>query len=316
MGEEWRRGWHPEIIKPKKSNQEVLVVGGGPAGLECARALGQRGYSVALVEARRELGGRVALEAKLPGLNEWRRVIDWRLTQIKKMSLVTVYPGSPMQADEVLEAGYAHVILATGSHWRRDGLGRSLWQPIPGHTLPHVFTPDDLMAGQPPGGRVVIFDDDHYYMGGVLAELLAVRGCEVALVTPAPVISYWTHFTLEQERIQQRLAKLGVCLYSQHTLKTIQPEAVTVSCLTTGAEADWPVEAVGLVTDRQPNDGLYYALKPALAQGKLQSLRVIGDAEAPHLIAQAVFAGYLAACEFEEPRTDDPPFKLERAAVS
>jgi dimethylamine/trimethylamine dehydrogenase len=73
---------------------------------------------------------------------------------------------------------------------------------------------------------------------------------------------------------------------------------------------------VGLVTDRQPNDGLYYALKPALAQGKLQSLRVIGDAEAPHLIAQAVFAGYLAACEFEEPRTDDPPFKLERAAVS
>src|SRR5512143_2980018 len=70
MGEEWRRGWHPEIIAPKKTEAEVMVVGAGPAGLECARALGQRGYGVTLLEACRELGGRVLLEAALPGLNE------------------------------------------------------------------------------------------------------------------------------------------------------------------------------------------------------------------------------------------------------
>jgi dimethylamine/trimethylamine dehydrogenase len=315
MGEEWRRDWHPELIAPKKSDQSVLVVGGGPAGLECARALGQRGYEVALLEARRELGGRVALESKLPGLREWRRVMDWRLTQIQKLPNVSAYPGSPMTAPEILEAGYAHVILATGARWRRDGVGRTLWRAIPGHDLPHIFTPDDLMAERLPSGRVIVYDDDHYYMGGVLAELLARQGCEVVLVTPAPLISYWTQFTLEQERIQGRLMSLGVGLYPQHVLDAIQPGAVTLAHTVSGAVSELPAEAVVLVTDRLPNDELYQALKPALAQGKLQSLRIIGDADAPNIIAQAVFAGHLAAREFGEAPSDDTPFRIERVVV-
>jgi dimethylamine/trimethylamine dehydrogenase len=133
MGEEWRRGWHPEIIAPKKSDREVMVIGAGPAGLECARALGQRGYDVTLLEARKELGGRVIRESALPGLNEWRRVVDWRLTQIGKMKNVSVYPSSPMTADEILESGAQNVILATGATWRRDGVGRTLWKPIEGY---------------------------------------------------------------------------------------------------------------------------------------------------------------------------------------
>ncbi|MBE7551763.1 MAG: FAD-dependent oxidoreductase [Anaerolineales bacterium] len=315
MGEEWRRDWHPELIAPKKSNQAVLVVGAGPAGLECARALGQRGYEVALLEARRELGGRVSLESKLPGLREWRRVLDWRLTQIQKLQHVSVYPGSPMTAAEILEAGYRHVILATGARWRGDGVGRTLWRPIPGHHLPAIFTPDDLMAERLPAGRVIVYDDDHYYMGGVLAELLARQGCEVALVTPAPMISYWAQFTLEQERIQRRLMNLGVSLYPQHVLDAIRPGAVTLAHTVSGAVSELPAKAVVLVTDRLPNDELYQALKPALAEGKLQSLRVIGDAEAPNIIAQAVFAGHLVAREFDEAPSDDTPFRVERVGV-
>jgi len=109
--------------------------------LECARALGQRGYSVVLVEEEKELGGRVALEANLPGLSEWRRVIDWRLSQIQKMDNVSIYPGSKMDAEDILEAEFAHVMVATGARWRRDGVGRTHWQPIPGHDLPSIFTP-------------------------------------------------------------------------------------------------------------------------------------------------------------------------------
>ena len=115
-----------------------------------------------------------------------------------------------MSHDDVLDSGLQHIILATGSHWRRDGIGRDLWQPIPGHELPHVYSPDDLMARRLPSGHVLIFDNDHFYMGGVLAEMLATAGCEVTLVTPAPMISYWTQYTLEQERIQRRLMNLGV----------------------------------------------------------------------------------------------------------
>lgn len=311
MGEEFRRGWHPEIIAPKQSEDEILIVGAGPAGLEAARALGQRGYRVILTDANREAGGRVALESALPNLNEWRRVIDWRLTQINKTEHIFFYPSSPMTAKDVLEAGAPHVILATGATWRRDGLGRNISRPLQGGGK--IFTPDDLMNGILPSGKVLIYDDDHYYMGGVLAELLAANGCEVTLMTPAPAISYWTEYTLEQDRIYKRLLDLNVTLLTHHVLASHTGTSVAASHTMTSAESTLPCDAIVLVTDRIPNDVLYHELKPALADGKLKSLRLIGDAEAPNIIAQAVFSGHLAAREFDEVIDPDiTPFKVER----
>jgi len=324
MGEEWRRGWHPEKIAPKKSDDEIMIVGAGPAGLEAARALGQRGYHVILTDAKREAGGRVALESALPGLIEWRRVMDWRLTQINKIPNIFFYPSSPMTAGDILEAGAPHVILATGSTWRRDGVGRYLARPIPGNG--NIFSPDDLMdsnsnflercrqADRPQ--KVVIYDDDHYYMGGVLAELLVQNNCEVTLVTPAPSISYWTQFTLEQNRIHKRLNALSVSLLPGHFVASLNPTTVTVTNVLTSAETVFPCDAVVLVTDRLPNDALYHELKPALEEGKLKSLRLIGDAEAPNIIARAIFNGHLAAREFDEQiDPDETPFKVERVIL-
>ena len=321
MGEEWRRGWHPEIIPHsrgtgRKSASEIMLVGAGPAGLECARALGQRGYEVTLLESRREPGGRVIREAALPGLNEWRRVVDWRLTQIGKLPNVSIYPSSPMSAADILETGIEHVILATGASYRRDGLGRSQRQPIPGHDLPFVFTPDDLMDGKLPAGQVVIYDDDHYYMGGVLAELLAQNGCTVSLITPAPMVSYWTQFTLEQERIEARVMGLGVKLFTRHNLASIKPGSVSLSSIFNAAQSELECTAVLLVNERVSNDTLYHELAPALKAGKLQNLQRIGDAEAPNIIAQAVFSGHLAARNFDETVVlDETPFKVERMKI-
>ena len=317
MGEEWRRDWHPEIITPKKSDKEVMIVGAGPAGLEAARALGQRGYEVSLLERRQELGGRVIRESALPGLNEWRRVVDWRLTQIRKMKNVAIYPSSPMSAQEILETGVQNIILATGATWRRDGMGRTLHKPILGHDLQNVLSPDDLMDGKLVNNKLVsgnwiIYDDDHYYMGGVLAELLAEQGCQVSLVTPAPLVSYWSQFTLEQERIQQKLMRLGVRLYPQHVLSEIEDDCVSLVNTISGGGMELERDGVVLVSDRISNDSLYYALKSELEEGKINSLRVIGDAEAPNIIAQAVFSGHLAAREFDEEKVDGTPFKVER----
>ncbi|MBC7877455.1 MAG: FAD-dependent oxidoreductase [Anaerolineales bacterium] len=330
MGEEWRRGWHPENIQSKKSEDEILIVGAGPAGLEAARALGQRGYHVILTDARREAGGRVLLESALPNLNEWRRVIDWRITQINKIKNIFFYSSSPMTAKDILEAGAPHVILATGATWRRDGMGRHLSRPVPGNGK--IFTPDDLMdlnmgsdsslalrvlskmqEQAPALQKILIYDDDHYYMGGVLAELLAENGCDVTLITPAPLISYWTQFTLEQERIIKRLHDLNVTLLENHVIASHTPTSATVTNIITSAESTLACDAIVMVTDRIPNDALYHELKPALAEGKLKSLRIIGDAEAPNIIAQAVFAGHLAAREFDEQvNPDETPFKIER----
>jgi dimethylamine/trimethylamine dehydrogenase len=317
MGEEWRRDWHPEIIAPKKSKKDVMIIGAGPAGLEAARALGQRGYEVTLLERRKELGGRVIRESALPGLSEWRRVADWRLTQIRKMRNVAVYPSSPMTAQEILETGAQNIILATGAAWRRDGMGRTLRKPIRGFDLENVFNPDVLMDGKAVIGNSVnsnwvIYDDDHYYMGGVLAELLAEQGDQVTLVTPAPLISYWSQFTLEQERIQQKLMKLGVKLYPQHIFSEIEDDCVSLINTISGEGMELARDGVLLVSDRVSNDAMYYELKPALDEGKIRSLRLIGDAEAPNIIAQAVFSGHLAAREFEEGKVEGTPFKLER----
>ena len=312
MGEEWRRGWHPEHIAPRQSEREVLVIGAGPAGSEAARALGQRGYQVTLLDARRELGGRVLREAALPGLSEWRRVADWRQAAIQRLPNVSFFPGSPINAQEVLETGIRDVLVATGAQWKRDGTGRTLWQPIPGWDLPAVFSPDDLLDGRLPTGRVLIYDDDNYYIGGVLAELCAAAGCQVTLVTAAPLVSPWTQYTLEQERIQRRLMGLGVRLITRHVPVEIRPGSVLLNCALTGASLEVERDAVLLIGDRQPNDGLYQALLPALQSGQLHSLHVLGDAEAPATIAQAVYAGHLAAREFDEAPAEGTPFRIER----
>ncbi len=195
MGEEWRRGWHPETLRAKHASQKVLVLGAGPAGLEAAQALGKRGYEVVLAEASRELGGRVRRESLLPGLAAWVRVVDWRLAQLDKLANVEVYRESAMTAQEILGYDFDHVAVATGATWRGDGVGR--WHTSPIELDIEVLTPDDLMEGKRPSGqRVVLFDDDHYYLGGVLAELLVGEGYDVQFVTPSPLVSSWTVNTL------------------------------------------------------------------------------------------------------------------------
>ena len=311
MGEEWRRGWHPERIAPAAKSVDVMVVGAGPAGLEAARALGQRGHRVQLLDARPEVGGRVTREALLPGLGPWRRVVEWRRGAIAELPAVEVFPASPMIAEDVLDSGARHVVVATGATWRRDGRGRTTSLPIAGHGQPDVFTPDDVLddleSGQwrIPAGRVVVYDDDHYVMGGLLAELLAGHGHEVDLITPAPLVSHWTQFTLEQERIEHRLRSLGVQIHTRTTLRSIAPDHVVAEAVIDGRTSTLPRGSVVLVADRLPRTDLYEELVPALADGRLDSLQLIGDADAPGLIAQAVFGGHRAARQFGEPVDPD-----------
>lgn len=313
MGEEWRRGWHPERIRPTPSAAKVLVVGAGPAGLEAAQMLGKRGYEVVLAEASDDLGGRVAREARLPGLAAWIRVLDYRRGQLARLANVEVALGSRLSADEVLSYGFDHVAVATGAIWRRDGVGRWHSRPIPLDGV-EVLTPDDLMTGaRPRGTRVALFDDDHYYLGGVLAELLVGEGCEVTLVTPEARVSEWTVNTLEQHRIQRRLLELGVDVVTSRTVVSAGDGVVRTACAYTDRESELDCDSLVLVTARLPEDGLASDLEGALGGREGPSVRLVGDAWSPGTIAAAVWEGRRYAEELGDPRTDgdEPPFLRE-----
>ena len=321
MGEEWRRGWHPERIEPRESDDGILVVGGGPAGLECALALGKRGYRVILAEESEELGGRVSKESKLPGLAEWGRVGDHRVVMLEKLKNVTLYLGSSLSPEDILEFsaddkfGFSHVFLATGATWRRDGIARENREPIPGLEHVSVLTADNLMHGDSAHGKVVIFDDEHYYMGGVLAEKLRLDGHDVQLVTPAPDISTWTHNTMEQGHIQKRLLELGVELTPHHNLASVHPGAVELACVFTDRRVRHACDTLVLVTERLPNDDLYRAMRTdpeGIAKLGLKTIQCIGDCLAPGIIAAAVHSGHLAAREFEGDAPGEVPFLRER----
>ncbi len=315
MGEEWRRGWHPEKIAKQKSDETVLVVGGGPAGLEAARALGQRGHKVTLAEARSETGGRVAIESRLPGLSQWRRVADYRQYQISQMANVDVFYGSRLTAEEVLEFGADHVVLATGSKWARHGIGRHNHDPIKAADGAVVLTPDEIAAGNIPEGPVVVFDDDHYYMGGVMAEKLQLEGLDVTYVTPAPDVSTWTHNTLEQAKIQTRLIELGVKIVPLHNLAFIAADHVELACIFTDRKHTLRCKSVVMVTMRVAEDALYYALT-ANTKGGPKSVTRIGDCLAPGTIAAAVYSGHRYARELGEPVPEGVPFRRELIALA
>ncbi|UWR21999.1 FAD-dependent oxidoreductase [Sulfitobacter sp. S190] len=313
--EEWRKGWHPERMNPKGGSANLLVVGAGPAGLEAARAAAERGYDVALAEAGTVLGGRVARERHLPGLSAWGRVADYREYQLSQKANVESYLDSALDAESILEFGFENVCIATGAAWRRDGVARQHVVPFPADAAMPLFTPDDLMAGASPAGDVVIYDDDHYYMGGVLAELLVKKGCGVTLVTPAAYVSEWTLNTLEQHEIHRRLANMGVTIELNRGVTAIEKGHVQTNCMFTGVVRPLACDGVVMVSSRVENNSVYMALKAREAEwadAGIKSVKVIGDANAPGPIAWATYAGHRYARELDGTEIGDAlPFRRE-----
>ena len=306
MGEEWRRGWDPEKIKPNVTDQKVLVVGSGPSGLECTVQLARRGYQVTLAEAKNNLGGRVLFESSLKGLANWKRVVDNRTHEILQKNNVEVYKESRLTAELIGELGINNIFLATGSSWRKDGIGRSRRNPIQGLESISVYSPEEAVQSlQDIKGPLVVYDDEQGYLAGVIADHLSSEKVEVIFVTPASVVSPWTESTLEQKRVQASLINSGVKIICNQSIKKIENKTAVLECVFSGSTTKLPCESIVMVTERISDTTLYDSLIQSNLDGKTSyNIKTIGDAEAPGLIADAVYLGHLAAQNFEASDAD------------
>jgi dimethylamine/trimethylamine dehydrogenase len=301
IGEEWRRGWHPERFEAAGSEANVLIVGGGPAGLECALTLARRGYQVSLAEAEEEFGGRLRFEAALPGLATWGRVLQWRLDQLQRLTNVTLYAGNRLSVEDILGLEHERIVVATGARWTRK-LYSTLELPAGDLEAPNVFTPDDVALGTPIKGPIVVFDFDNYYMGGALAEKLARGGNEVSYVTPAGHASAWTIMTNEQPQVHRALAQAGVTLHTLSLIKGLKEGAAVTANLFTGEERVLRCESLIIVGARLARNELYDALLARAddwAAAGIVSVERIGDALAPGALVHAIHSAHRYARELD-----------------
>jgi dimethylamine/trimethylamine dehydrogenase len=306
--------------------------------MECARVLGERGYTVHLREAEAELGGHWKWVSKLPRLNEWSRVITYRQLQIAKMKNVEVHLGvGKMSAQDVLDYGADRVVIATGSHWRTDGIGAETHMTIPGAdaSLPHVLTPEQIVAGKPiPGKRVLVLDGEGHFLGITFAEMMADLGKEVTYVTNMSEVADYGVFTLEVQNNKRMLNEKGIKTFRNHWIDSMEPGKVTLGYMyrygsellgpttgelprrlnecTTVIEAD----AVILLTSRIADSQLFRELKarkPEWKENGIDDVYQIGDCKAPMQALQAMFEGHRLAREFDSPHPQYPlPFIRER----
>lgn len=336
--EEHRRGWHPERFAPAPASmaeEVVLVVGAGPAGLECTRVLGRRGFQVHLVEAEVELGGHLRHVATLPGLAEWGRVIAYREQAIAAMPNVTLMRGTGrVEAADLLQYGAARIVLATGARWTGDGFsaaGREAISGIDAAASPRFVTPEAVWAGARLGRRVVILDGDGYFMAVSLAEQLAIAGHEVTVVTFFDRLAPMTDLTLEGPNLRRMAEERGIAVRTAQWVERAEEDSTGVRLWTYSIHRDgWrrtgPVlgelprragtavdpldcDTVLLCTARRAEDTLWRELKARRAEWPDHGLHGVyrsGDCLAPRMLADAVFDGHRIGREIDSPDPQTP----------
>ena len=291
-GEEWRRGWHPERFVRIERPTSLLVIGGGPAGLEAAHVAAKQGFEVTVAEQSEDWGGRVLQESQLPGMATWRRVRDYRVWALSQMGNVSMFTNSELDAEAAISFGADHIAVATGARWTHR-----LYSPleIPAEPLnhPHVYTPEDVFSEQVAGDRVLIFDYDNYYLGGVLAEHLATQGKIVTYATPAGHASAWTFMTNELPYVYQALGRHRVDIHTTTNLLGFDGARAAMQNLFNATPLELEVDSIVIVGHREPRDALYEALMASERDSDEQrSIELVGDALAPGAIVHAVHSGH------------------------
>ena len=267
-------------LRPANVKKNVVVIGGGPAGLKAAEVAARRGHRVTLYEKSGQLGGQINLAVRLPNRDHMEEIIFHLVHQVEKLG-VEIRTGVGVTPAMVTSGSPDCVVVATG--------GLPFIPRIPGVDQGNVVTYFDVARDQgAKGDSVLIYDRQGYWPGASIVELLANQGKKVHIVTPSPMIGADIHPTTRL-LWHQRIADKGIIQTTDASVNAISGGTVTLISPHWGGESHQQtvdgIDTVVLACGSIPNDSLYRDLK-----GKVRDLRLVGECEVPLRLERSIYS--------------------------
>ncbi len=292
VGREWE--WGGDRFMSAEIKKNILVVGGGPAGLEAARVAAEREHHVVLCEAGARLGGAYRLAGEQPRRGQIIDLMDWYERQLTKLG-VEIRLNTYLDADEVIAFGANEVILATGSLPVNTGFQKALPQfdTLPGLENGNVFSPEEILSRQVrPGKRVIVLDEGGNWKGCGTAWKLAEDGHNVSIVTPDAMIGKELQRTAADFPLRKNLKQLGVKFVTESAVQKWTGSSAEVVSLLCGDRQVIKADALVIATVNMAFDDLACELE---VRGI--TAYAIGDGVAPRQAAYAIYDGRKIAME-------------------
>jgi 2,4-dienoyl-CoA reductase-like NADH-dependent reductase (Old Yellow Enzyme family)/thioredoxin reductase len=285
-----------DLIVPARVRQRVIVVGGGPAGMEAARLAALSGHDVVLFEAQPRLGGAINIARRAPKLGGIADITQWLEQEIGILG-VDLRLSSYVEAEDVLAERPDVVIVATGSVPRMDGVQVARPErPVPGFDQSHVLSSHDVLH-QPRdrlGRSAIVFDDVGHYEALACAEHLIEHGLKVTFVTRHSSFAPHIEVMVRTGPALRRLRRGDFTLVTGGRLVSIDKASCEIGYL--DGEQVWRIDAdtVVLVTYNESQNQLFRDLGGAGGVKLPFALHLIGDANAPRDLLMAMREGHLA----------------------